>query len=107
MQRLSRETGAEAILAELSLDFVFGRVWARAGLDRKQRSLVTIGVLVALRQSAELQNHIRIGLTNGLTLTEIGEAIVQTAPYAGLPAAWAAAQVMTGIVQSTDKSTDG
>jgi 4-carboxymuconolactone decarboxylase len=46
-----------ASIASLSFEFVFGRVWAREGLDRKQRSLVTIGVLVALGQIAELKTH--------------------------------------------------
>jgi 4-carboxymuconolactone decarboxylase len=91
---LAEGAGAEAVIADLSLAFVFGKVWARGGLDRKQRSLVTIAVLIALRQTTELQNHLRIGLTNGLTLAELEEAIVQTAPYAGFPAAWSAARAL-------------
>ncbi|WP_231738883.1 carboxymuconolactone decarboxylase family protein [Novosphingobium sp. FSW06-99] len=89
--------GAEAAIADLSLEFVFGKVWSRDGLDRKQRSLVTIAALIALRQTTELQNHFRIALTNGLSLAEIGEAIVQTAPYAGFPAAWTAARVLADM----------
>ncbi len=80
MQAMARGAGAEAVSADLSLEFVFGKVWGRGGLDRKQRSLVTIGVLIALRQTAELSNHFRVALANGLTLAEIEEAIVQTAP---------------------------
>ena len=90
-------TGAEAAIADLSLEFVFGKIWSRGGLDRKQRSLVTIGTLIALRQTAELQNHFRIALTNGLSMAEIEEAIVQTAPYAGFPAAWSAAGVLASM----------
>ncbi|MCB8883017.1 carboxymuconolactone decarboxylase family protein [Acidisoma cellulosilytica] len=97
MQDLAQGTGAEAVIADLSLEFVFGKVWGRGGLDRKQRSLVTIGVLIALRQPAELENHLRVGLTNGLTLAEVEEAIVQTAPYAGFPAAWAAARALANV----------
>lgn len=97
MQELAQEEGAQAILAGLSLDLIFERVWGRSGLDRKQRSLVTIAVLIALRQTAELETHLRIGLTNGLTKAEIAEAIVQTAPYAGFPAAWTAAKVMSAL----------
>jgi 4-carboxymuconolactone decarboxylase len=44
-----------------------------------------------------LQNHLRVGLTNGLTQTEIEEAIVQTAPYAGFPAAWTAARALARV----------
>jgi 4-carboxymuconolactone decarboxylase len=91
----------KAVIADLSLEFVFGKVWGRGGLDRKQRSLVTIGVLIALRQAAELLNHLRVGLANGLTHAEIEEAIVQTAPYAGFPAAWTAARALASV--SSDK----
>jgi 4-carboxymuconolactone decarboxylase len=94
LQELAQGTGAEAVIADLSLDLIFGKVWGRGGLDRKQRSLVTIAVLIALRQTAELQNHFRVGLTNGLTRAEIEEAIVQTAPYAGFPAAWTAVRAL-------------
>jgi 4-carboxymuconolactone decarboxylase len=50
----------------LAVGFVVGTVWTRPGLDRKQRSLVTLGILIALRQTEEFKNHVRIGLTNGL-----------------------------------------
>jgi 4-carboxymuconolactone decarboxylase len=79
-------TGFGAPIAKLAADFAFGSVWAREGLERKQRSLVVIGVLVAQRQSGELRNHIRIGLKNGLTMKEIEEALIQTLPYVGFPA---------------------
>ena len=97
MQELAQGEGAQAVLADLSLELIFGKVWGRSGLDRKQRSLVTIAVLIALRQTAELENHLGIGLTNGLTKAEIVEAIVQTAPYAGFPAAWTAAKIMSAL----------
>lgn len=102
MQEMAHGIGAEAVIADLSLEFVFGKVWGRGGLDRKQRSLVTIAVLIALRQTAELQNHLRVGLTNGLTQVEIEEAIVQTAPYAGFPAAWSAAKAFSALDESAD-----
>jgi 4-carboxymuconolactone decarboxylase len=97
MLERAQGTGAEAAVADLALEFVFGKIWSREGLDRKQRSLVTIGALIALRQTAELQNHFRIALTNGLSMAEIEEAIVQMAPYAGFPAAWSAAGVLASM----------
>ncbi len=107
MQALARGAGAEAVIADLSLEFVFGKVWGRDGLDRKQRSLVTIGVLIALRQTAELSNHLRIALANGLTLAEIGEAIVQTAPYAGFPAARGRRRVWLTSLSSDSEDASG
>lgn len=86
MRAATNDTGFGADVARLATDFAFGSVWSRDGLERKQRSLVVIGVLIAQRQYQELKNHIRIGLTNGLTLREIEEAIIQTTPYVGFPA---------------------
>lgn len=71
---------------ELTLEYVFADIWGRPGLERKQRSLVTLGMLMATRQTKELKNHIRIGLNNGLTTEEIEEVILQAIPYLGLPA---------------------
>lgn len=85
-----------AAVGQLATDFAFGSVWAREGLERKQRSLVVIGVLIAQRQTLELKNHIRIGLTNGLTVREIEEALIQTMPYVGFPAV---AGAMTAILE--------
>jgi alkylhydroperoxidase/carboxymuconolactone decarboxylase family protein YurZ/AraC-like DNA-binding protein len=81
-------------LMAMSMEFVFGQIWSRDVLDAKQRSLVTIGILIALRQTEELKNHVRIGLTNGLTVCQIEEATIQAAAYAGFPAAHAASNAI-------------
>lgn len=84
-------------IASLATDFVFGQVWSRDGLDPKQRSLVTIGILIAQRQSAELRNHVRIGVANGLSAGELEEVLVQAIPYAGFPAV---ALAMTAVLET-------
>lgn len=91
-----QSTGFGAAIGKLATDYAFGSVWARDGLERKQRSLVVIGVLIAQRQILELKNHIRIGITNGLTVREIEEALIQTLPYVGFPAV---ASATTAIVE--------
>lgn len=73
-------------LAAMVTDFAFGDIYARPGLDLKQRWLVTITGLTALGHQAQLRAHIRNGLNVGLTRTEITEAILQMAVYAGFPA---------------------
>jgi len=75
-----------APIGEIAMRFAFGAVWARDGLERKQRSLVVMGILIANRQTAELKKHVQIGLRNGLTVREIEEVLVQAIPYAGFPA---------------------
>jgi 4-carboxymuconolactone decarboxylase len=91
--------GFGSAMMALSAAFVFGSVWARDGLERKQRSLVTIGILIALRQIDELKNHIRIGVTNGLTVREIEEALLQAAVYAGFPAAHTASNAVIEVLR--------
>jgi 4-carboxymuconolactone decarboxylase len=68
----------------------WGDVWTREGLDRRSRSMVTLGVLTALGREHELALHVRAGLRNGLSREEIGEVLLHTAVYAGVPAANAA-----------------
>lgn len=85
--RSSAESGAYLSgTSGLALDFAFGGVWSRPGLEMKQRSLIVIAILIATRQYAELKNHLRIGIRNGLTATELEEALIQCLPYLGFPA---------------------
>ncbi len=74
-------------LAEIAADTLFGDVWERPGLTRAQRSLITIGILSVLREQGPLRVHVEAGLANGLTRSQISEAIMQTAVYAGIPQA--------------------
>ena len=68
----------------------WGEVWAREGLDRRARSMVTLAALTALGRQEELAMHVRAARRNGLTPAEIGEVLLHTAVYAGVPAANAA-----------------
>lgn len=72
--------------AKFSADFAFGTIWTREGLERKQRSLVVLGILIAQRQSHELKYHVQVALANGLTVRELEEVLYQALPYAGFPA---------------------
>jgi 4-carboxymuconolactone decarboxylase len=74
-------------LLDIGVESVFGRLWTREGLSRRDRSLVTLGILIALRASDELHAHFRIARTNGLTDDELAEVIYHASGYAGFPAA--------------------
>lgn len=74
-------------LTDLTLDHVFGVLWNRPGLDRRSRSLVTLGILIALRASEEMRFHFRIALQNGVTPEELEEVVYHSTAYAGYPAA--------------------
>jgi 4-carboxymuconolactone decarboxylase len=89
-----RDGGVADELGDLSLDHVFGALWNRPGLDRRSRSLVTLGALIALRANDELKIHFQIALNNGLTLEEIEEVIYHMTGYAGYPAAVSARKLV-------------
>jgi len=72
-------------------------VWTRPGLEPSQRSLTTIAVLVARGNLGPLREHIEIGLGNGLSQTEITEAIIQCSIYAGFPQTVAAMEVAAEV----------
>jgi 4-carboxymuconolactone decarboxylase len=67
--------------------YAWGEIWTRPGLPRHTRSLLTIGLMVALNRSDEFKLHIRAAFNNGVTKDEIREVLMQCAIYAGVPAA--------------------
>lgn len=87
-QRLVGDIAPE--LAELTDDVLFGDVWARPELPRRDRSLVTVASLVTAGSTEQLVGHLRIARQNGLTEGELVEAIVHLAFHAGWPRAMSA-----------------
>ncbi len=79
-------------LMEIGVESVFGRLWTREGLSRRDRSLVTLGILIALRAGEEMNAHFRIARQNGLTEDELAEVIYHASGYAGFPPAAATAR---------------
>ena len=80
-------------LAELSAKVLFGDIWERPGLSKRDRSLITVATLTALYRTDQLRGHIRRALDNGVTKDEISEVITHMAFYAGWPTAANAVQV--------------
>ena len=73
-------------IQDLSTEYVWGAIWNRPGLSRRDRSLLNIGMISALNRPHELKLHIKAALTNGLSREEIREALLQVAVYCGMPA---------------------
>lgn len=80
-------------LAELTDNVLYGDIWERPGLSKRDRSLVTISALIALNRPDQLRSHIKLGLQNGLTKDEIVETITHMAFYSGWPSAVSAVAV--------------
>ena len=84
---VANTTGFTAPFQDFVTRYAWGDVWTRPGLDRRTRSIVTLTVLTALGHENELAMHVRAAVRNGLTADEIGEVLLHTAVYAGVPAA--------------------
>jgi 4-carboxymuconolactone decarboxylase len=80
-------------LIELSETVLYGDVWERPGLSKRDRSLITVAALTALCRSDQLPGHLERALGNGVTRQEIGELITHLAFYAGWPAAMTAGKI--------------
>ncbi|GAA0928228.1 4-carboxymuconolactone decarboxylase [Virgisporangium aurantiacum] len=84
---LAGTTPFTAPFQEFITKMAWGEVWARDGLDRRSRSMITLALLAGLGRHEELAMHVRAARRNGLTEAEIGEVLLHTAVYAGVPAA--------------------
>jgi 4-carboxymuconolactone decarboxylase len=100
---VDRSVAATTDFTELFQDFItrtaWGDVWSRPGLDRRTRSIITLTALTAIRAEGEIAMHVRAAITNGLTPDEIGEVILHTAVYAGVPAANAAFAIAQRVLE--------
>lgn len=72
---------------DLITRYAWGEIWTRPGLPRKTRSMITIGMMVALNRAEELRLHLRAAANNGVTRKEIQEVLLHSAIYCGVPAA--------------------
>jgi len=86
-------TPFDAPFRDFILEGVWGRVWTRPGLARRDRSLLCLGMLAALGHDEELRLHVRATRNTGVTEEEIAEVLLQVAAYAGVPAANSALRV--------------
>ena len=86
-------------LVELTDDVLFGDIWERPGLSKRDRSLITVTALVALYRTDQMTAHLSRALDNGLTKDELIEAIIQLAFYAGWPNAMTAITTLKKIVE--------
>lgn len=100
---MKRTTPLTAPFQELITRYAWGSVWTREGLDRRTRSAITLAILTALGREQELAMHIRAALGNGLSADEIGEVLLHTAVYAGVPAANAAYAIAQRVLEELER----
>ena len=91
-------------LVELTDDVLFGDVWERPGLSKRDRSLVNVAALVALYRTQQLPGHLSRAIDNGLTEDELTEAITHLAFYAGWPSAMTAIVIAKNLFEQSPSS---
>jgi 4-carboxymuconolactone decarboxylase len=80
-------------IVELTDKVLFGDIWERPGLSKRDRSLATVAALVAMNRTEQLRFHIPNAIRNGVTREEVIETITHLAFYAGWPSAMSALQL--------------
>jgi 4-carboxymuconolactone decarboxylase len=97
---IENTTELTAAFQEFITRFAWGAVWSRPGLDRATRSAITLAVVTALGRQNEIEMHVRGALRNGLNEAQIGEVLLHTAVYAGVPASNVAFAIAQRVIES-------
>jgi 3-oxoadipate enol-lactonase/4-carboxymuconolactone decarboxylase len=103
---VARTTPFTARFQDFITRYAWGEIWTGAALDRRMRSAITLTALIAHGHDAELAMHVRSALTNGLTREEIGEVLLQSAVYCGVPAANSAFTTAQRVFDEIDSEID-
>ena len=90
-------------LIDLTEKVLFGDVWERPGLSKRDRSLITCAALVALNRTEQLKGHSQRALDNGVTKEELAELVTHLAFYGGWPVAMSAAGVIKDTFEANEK----
>ena len=86
-------------LGDYTTDVLFGDVWERPGLSKRDRSLITVATLVALYRVNEMPFHFKRALENGVTRDELIELITHLAFYSGWPTAATAVSIVRRVFE--------
>jgi 4-carboxymuconolactone decarboxylase len=84
----------------------WGDIWARPGLPRHTRSLLTLAMMIALNRGEEFRMHVRAAVNNGVTRDQIKEVLLQSAIYCGVPAANSAFHIAAEVLREMNKKSE-
>ncbi|MGF7150163.1 4-carboxymuconolactone decarboxylase [Sphingomonas zeicaulis] len=102
----ARGDGFASDIPRMAAGWAFHDAWQHEGIDRKSKSIAIISALVAMRQSLELKNHVKIGIANGLTPSELEGLLVQLTPYVGFPCIASATTAVIEAMREAGVSPD-
>lgn len=101
---IATDSGFGANHARWAMEFPFGTIWHRDGLERRMRSAAVLGMLIAQGATEEIKYLTRMGLKNGLSRTEIEEILYSSIPYCGFPASASARRAMAEVFAEMDEN---
>lgn len=99
--------GFSSDITRMAASWAFHDAWRHEGITRKEKSIAIISALIAMRQSLELKNHVKIGIANGLTTRELEGLLVQLTPYVGFPCIASAQTAVIEAMRESNVSPDG
>jgi 4-carboxymuconolactone decarboxylase len=89
----------------ITTEWCWGYAWTRPGLERKTRSMLNLAMLTALNRPNELKLHVRGALTNGVSVEEIKEVLLQATVYCGIPAGLDAFKAANQVLEEAGEVT--
>ncbi|WP_031468936.1 4-carboxymuconolactone decarboxylase [Sciscionella sp. SE31] len=100
---IAATTEFTAEFQDLITRYAWGEIWTRPGLERRDRSLITLTAMIALGHHEEFAMHVRAARRNGVTIAEIKEVLLQSAIYCGVPAANTAFRLAAPILTEPEE----
>ena len=104
---LSAADDVSAPLQKLITEWCWGEIWSRPNLERRMRSVLNLGMTMALNRQSEFKLHLRGALNNGVTRDEVVEIILQGAIYCGAPASLDAMKSAQAVFKEMDDEQAG
>lgn len=87
---------------EMTDRILYGEVWEREGLSKRDRSLLTVAALMTANRHQQLEVHLGLALKNGVTKDELGEALLHLAFYSSWPASVTASRMLLDVVNKQE-----
>jgi 4-carboxymuconolactone decarboxylase len=100
---LDRMDDLDRDFQRLVTEYCWGGIWARPGLDTRSRSLLNVGLLAASGRWSQFGDHVRSALRNGVTETELREALMQIGVYCGVPTGMEAFRVVRDVLEAQSR----
>ena len=102
-EQIDNATDLTAAMQEFVTRECFGGTWQREGLSTRERSLITVGMLLALGRSHEIRIHMLGALANGASVEELREVVLQSVMYCGIPAGMEGLRTLVDIATENAK----